>query len=134
MLTRLRKRRDFVRAAKGARTDRDTLSLQAVEAAASDAGGAARAGFTVTRKVGSAVVRNRVRRRLRAAVACEAEAMRPGVDYVVIGRRAALRSDFSDLRADIARGLAKVHERLDAGHARRRGGRPAAVGPSEDDR
>lgn len=134
MLKRLRKRRDFVRAAKGARADRGTLSLQAVEVGGQDAASAPRAGLTVTRKVGTAVVRNRVRRRLRAALTAEAARLRPGIDYVVIGRRSALTSDFSDLRADIARGLAKVHDRLDADHTRRRRGQPAAAGPSEDDR
>jgi ribonuclease P protein component len=134
MMMRLRKRRDFLRAAKGARADRATLSGQAVDAGGQGAARAPRAGFTVTKKVGTAVVRNRVRRRLRAAVAAEAARLRPGIDYVVIGRRSALTSDFSGLRADIARGLAKVHETLNAGDTRRRRGQPAAARPSEDER
>jgi ribonuclease P protein component len=134
MMMRLRKRRDFLRAAKGARADRATLSVQAVEAAGQGAASAPRAGFTVTKKVGTAVVRNRVRRRLRAAVAAEAARLRPGIDYVVIGRRSALTSAFSGLRVDIARGLAKVHDTLNAGDTWRRRGQPAAAGPSEDER
>ena len=135
MLKRLRKRRDFLRAAKGARADRATLSVQAVEAGGQGAASAPRAGFTVTKKIGTAVVRNRVRRRLRAAVAAEAARLQPGIDYVVIGRRSALTSDFSGLRADIARGLAKVHDTLNAGDTRRRRrSQPAAAGPSEDKR
>jgi ribonuclease P protein component len=68
-----------------------------------------RIGFTVSRKVGNAVVRNRVRRRLRAA----AEAIMPtharqGFDYVVIGRRQSLTRPFPDLLQDLEVALRKV--------------------------
>ena len=78
-----------------------------------DATGAAEAfriGFTVSRKVGGAVVRNRARRRLKAAadVVFRAEG-RPGFDYVVIGRREAVARPFAHLIADIQAALARVH-------------------------
>jgi ribonuclease P protein component len=68
-----------------------------------------RVGFTVTRKVGGAVVRNRARRRLRAAaemVICTHAA--PGHDYVVIGRAGTIRRPFSDLVGDFEAALRKV--------------------------
>ena len=52
---------------------------------------AIRVGFTVSRKVGNAVVRNRVRRRLREAAQLEMpQQARPDLDYVLVGRQAAL--------------------------------------------
>ena len=58
--------------------------------------GPPRVGFTVSKQVGNAVERNRVRRRLREIVRLsDADRFRAGSDYVVIGRRAAL-----DLRSE----------------------------------
>ena len=62
----------------------------------------ARVGFTVSRKVGNAVERNRARRRLRAA----AEQVMPahtlaGHDYVIVGRRETLKRPFASLVADL---------------------------------
>ena len=69
----------------------------------------ARFGFTVTRQVGNAVVRNRIRRRLKAAVAGAAGAhARSDFDYVVIARRAALERSFSALVADLVRALDRI--------------------------
>lgn len=77
-----------------------------------------RFGFTVTKRLGSAVVRNRIRRRLREALRTEAlAAAEAGVDYVVIARAAALRRPFDALVADFHQGLAKVQRK--AGKARR---------------
>ena len=68
---------------------------------------AARVGFTVTKKIGAAVVRNRTRRRLKEAVRLSlGAALKPGVDYVFVGRAAARTRPFSllinDLRTAIA--------------------------------
>jgi ribonuclease P protein component len=61
-----------------------------------------RVGFTVSRKVGNAVKRNRARRRLRAVVAeVMPEQGRPGHDYVVIGRGSTLTRGFEDLKSDL---------------------------------
>ena len=62
--------------------------------------GAIRVGFTVSRQVGNAVERNRVRRRFREMVrlsAAGAGQLRPGHDYVLIGRRAALAAPFGNM-------------------------------------
>ena len=71
----------------------------------------ARFGFTVTKKIGTAVVRNRVRRRLRALTAAlDPSLVRPGFDYVLIARSAAIRRTFPDLKADLAQALLRVHQ------------------------
>ena len=70
-----------------------------------------RVGFTVSRKVGNAVARNRARRRLRAAVELVMPAhAKGGHDFVVIGRAETLRRPFAALVADLKTAL----ERLDA--------------------
>jgi len=75
-------------------------------------GGPARVGFTVTRKVGNAVTRNRVRRRLREAVRLTMPPLaRPGFDYVVIGRLGTIARPFDLLREDLHRALDAVHRR-----------------------
>lgn len=68
-----------------------------------------RVGFTVSRKVGNAVVRNRVRRRLReiARMVIPGQA-RPGLDYVLVGRQAALKRDFATLRDELVEALRRV--------------------------
>ncbi len=69
-----------------------------------------RVGFTVSKKVGNAAERNRVRRRLREVVRLAPQApMRPGYDYVLIGRRAALELPFDRLIEDFGRALGRVH-------------------------
>jgi len=63
-----------------------------------------RIGFTVSRKVGNAVRRNRVKRRLRSvARTVLPQAGRPGYDYVLIGRRDTAERDFADLLGDLNR-------------------------------
>ena len=110
-IARLKRRAEFLRVA-GARRKKVTpgLILQAAESpAAQRAEGGFRVGFTASRRVGGAVVRNRARRRLRAAVA---KAMpgraRPGHDYVVIARKETLRRRFADLVGDLETALDTV--------------------------
>lgn len=75
-----------------------------------------RVGFTVTRKVGNAVERNRAKRRLRAAAAeIFPQLGRAGTDYVVIGRVATLTRPFDALRADLEQAI----RRLDGADKRR---------------
>lgn len=73
--------------------------------------GPARVGFTVSKKVGNAVERNRVRRRLREVVRAASGMTRPGYDYVVIGRRAGLAAPFAQMVEDFKGAL----QRLDKG-------------------
>ena len=72
--------------------------------------GAARFGFTVTKKLGGAVVRNRIRRRLKAAVALVAPKLaHKEHDYVLVARLAALDREFADIKKDLERALHRVH-------------------------
>ncbi|WP_394801935.1 ribonuclease P protein component [Rhizobium halophilum] len=62
----------------------------------------ARVGFTVTKKHGNAVERNRMRRRLKEAVRHSAAfAMKPGHDYVIVARREILTMPFAELTAQL---------------------------------
>lgn len=68
-----------------------------------------RIGFTVTRKIGGAVVRNRMKRRLRAlARELLPERGVEGADHVLIGRAGGVERSFDDLRRELARALGKV--------------------------
>lgn len=61
-----------------------------------------RVGFTVTKKHGNAVERNRMRRRLREAVRQSAAfAMKPGHDYVIVARREVLTVPFAELTVQL---------------------------------
>jgi ribonuclease P protein component len=72
-----------------------------------------RFGFTVTKKIGGAVVRNRVRRRLKEAVrALPAGLARPGHDYVLIARAGASSCPFRLLQRDLAVAFGRVHRVL----------------------
>jgi ribonuclease P protein component len=103
---RLRQRADFLAAARGAKVATAAFVLQALER---DDGDAIRVGFTVSRKVGNAVERNRVRRRLREIVRrSAADDLRCGHDYVLIGRRAALSLPFQQLTEDFKRALRRL--------------------------
>ncbi len=110
-MDRLRSRPDYQSVAKGVKTVRPGLVLQG--RIRDNASGAPRFGFTVSRQVGNAVERNRVRRRLKEAVRREAgKDAAPGADYVLIGRRAALSRPFDQLAGDLASGLAAVNREL----------------------
>lgn len=110
-LRRLTKRGQFLNAARGRRAGRTGFTLQALPVEAQEAG----IGFTVTRKAGNSPERNRIRRRLRAAVRACADQLRPQHDYVVVGRRDALTLPFSKVVSDLSSAIAKVHAQRDTG-------------------
>lgn len=100
----LKRRSEFLAVANGGRTDRRAFALQGLARGDEDA--TSRVGYTVTKKTGNAVERNRIRRRLRAAVAQLGDDTVPqGADFVIIGRRAALSLPFTDLVRDLMSGL-----------------------------
>jgi ribonuclease P protein component len=106
---RLTKRPEFLAAASGRRFHTERMSLQGRLRDEADGIAGLRFGFTVTKRVGHATERNRIKRRLRAA-ARDAGSPHAGkaVDVVVIGRRDALSADYSLLVADLDRGLAVI--------------------------
>jgi ribonuclease P protein component len=74
-----------------------------------DADPTMRIGITVSKKVGNAVARNRVKRRFRAlAREILPEAGVPGADHVLIGRTAAIERSYDSLKAELAKALRKV--------------------------
>jgi ribonuclease P protein component len=106
-MERLKQRADFLAAAAGIKVSASAFVLQARKRMDD---GPARLGFTVSKKVGNAVERNRVRRRLREiARLSDAKRMRSGHDYVLIGRRAALQLPFARIAQDFEGALRRVH-------------------------
>ncbi len=110
-LDRLKKRADFLRvAALRRKWAAPGLILQAAPGTGTKSqADSLRVGFTVSKKVGNAVCRNRARRRLKAAVGeiFPGQAA-PGLDYVVIGRRETLARPYSLLLQDLAAALKRV--------------------------
>jgi ribonuclease P protein component len=108
-LGRLPNRRDFLRVQAGRRCAMPGFVLQAAPAPADLVLPAIRVGFTVSRKVGNAVVRNRVRRRLREAARQVIPGQaRPDLDYVLVGRQAAIARDFANLRQELVEALKRL--------------------------
>ena len=105
-MDRLRQRADFLAAASALRV---ATSAFVIQGRLRDDVGPLRVGFTVSKKVGNAVERNRVRRRLRELVRLNgAPLMRPHCDYVLVGRRVALSRPNDSLRQDFAAALARL--------------------------
>ena len=109
---KLKRRAEFLRvAAKGIKAPMPGLVLQAMRRPDE---APARLGFTVTKKVGNAVVRNRTKRRLREAarLVLRREALRgaavTGVDLVLIGRNGTARRPFPALLDDVGRALRRT--------------------------
>ena len=99
-----------MRAAKGARVTARVFALQARKREGDGAQGA-RVGFTVTKKTGNSVVRNRIRRRLREVVRLgQTLPLQPDHDYVLIARRDALSMDFRALGHELERALQKLND------------------------
>jgi ribonuclease P protein component len=106
-MERLRQRADFLAAASGSKVPSKSFVLQTRKR---NDDGPVRIGFTVSKKVGNAVERNRVRRRLREIVRySDALRLQPGHDYVVIGRRTALNTPFEGLIEELDGALRRLH-------------------------
>lgn len=104
----IKKRQDFL-ALRHARKTHAPGFLMAMRHNPKNSQDEARVGLTVTKKLGGAVVRNRIRRRLRAAARevfpANAE---PGVDYVLIARQPALTRNYQSLLDDMERALLRL--------------------------
>ena len=103
----IRKRADFVAANKGLRNARPGFVLLTLD----NGGEGKRFGVTVTKKIGNAVVRNRMKRRFRELLRASlpAEGLRD-TDHVLIGREGGIERDFAAMRAELSTALARARE------------------------
>lgn len=131
----IRKRTDFLAANKGLRVAKPGFVLLAHPNG--DAG--LRFGVTVTKKIGNAVVRNRMKRRFRELLrAALPEQGLPGHDHVLIGREGGVERDFAALRAELADALGRAAagkgdaRRGGPRHGNRRGGKARRGSPAQD--
>jgi ribonuclease P protein component len=106
-LVTLRKRSDFLAANAGRRAA--TPGFVLLVRHRDDGDPSKRIGYTVSKKVGGSVVRNRMKRRFRE-LAREIIPVRghAGSDHVMIGRSSGIERDFGDLRADLTKALEKA--------------------------
>nr|WP_163959919.1 ribonuclease P protein component [Sphingomonas insulae] len=116
-------RRDFLAANAGRRAPMPGFVLLVRDR--EDGDPAMRVGFTVTKKVGNAVVRNRMKRRLRALARelLPAGGIR-GADHVLIGRDGGIERDHAALKAELAKALAKIGRGESAPSRPRHPGKP----------
>jgi ribonuclease P protein component len=112
-VTTLKKRAEYLRIRKGARCATPAFVLEAKPRSDEHhvpPPDEPRFGFTVTRQVGKAVERNRIRRRLKAAVRNAGRDHAKGdFDYVLIARRPALTVQFAGLVSELVKAFARVH-------------------------
>jgi ribonuclease P protein component len=103
----IKKRSDFLAANRGKRYA--TLGFVLLVRDRRDDSPAIRLGITITKKVGNAVIRNRMRRRFRAlAQEMLADKGKAGADHILIGRDSGIERDFDALRADMVKALGKI--------------------------
>lgn len=105
----LQLRADFLRAAQGKRQGTGGFLLQARPR--DDGAVAVRVGYTASKKIGNAVMRNRAKRRMRAlAREVLAGQGKPGWDYVLVARpQATVTRDYTDLLTDLKFALKRLH-------------------------
>ncbi|NJM50092.1 MAG: ribonuclease P protein component [Sphingomonadales bacterium] len=103
----IKKRADFLSANRGKRFARPGFVLLVSDRRDDDP--VKRLGITITKKVGNAVVRNRMRRRLRALMREMLEEKgKAGADHILIGREGGIEMDFALLRSDLHMALDRV--------------------------
>ena len=116
-ITTLKKRADFLLAAKsGFRFVKPAIIVQSrIRASTEISPSSIRVGFTVTKKLGNAVVRNRAKRRMREASAkITPEFGLDGCDYVLIGREPAYKGSFIHLLRDLRHAMRVLKEQMEA--------------------
>lgn len=108
-MERLKKRKEFLRAARGLKWVTPGLILQCWQRGDDST---SRIGFTVTKRVGNAVVRNRVKRRLKEVARQDKAHALTGFDYVIIGRKSTIVRGFGDLEQDLCGAFRGIHKKI----------------------
>ncbi|MBL8531824.1 MAG: ribonuclease P protein component [Hyphomonadaceae bacterium] len=126
-IQKLRKRGQFLFVRAGARAGRPSVTIEARRRAED---GPIGVGFTASRKVGPAVVRNRARRRLREA-ARQLLALHglAGVDYVLVARQSTPDADWAALLDDVGSALIRLRADLTSGAESRQRQRASQLSP-----
>ena len=106
---RLRPGGEFERVRQTGRSWPHRLLIVIVQPRADEPSARSRVAVTAGKRLGSAVVRNRIKRRLREAVRACQSGFQPRHDYVLIGRREALSLPFGQLVADLNSAVTKIH-------------------------
>ncbi|MFI3242430.1 MAG: ribonuclease P protein component [Alphaproteobacteria bacterium] len=108
----LKKRRDFLRVAlQGFKVVKSSLILQAT-LSVSDELNPFRLGFTATKKIGKAHIRNKTKRRLRASCLINKELFLPNTDYIFVGRHNTATIDFETLTQEMKEAIKFANKRL----------------------
>lgn len=106
----IQKRPDFLAANRGRRFASRGFVLLVYDRR--DGNDQKRLGITVTKKIGNAVVRNRMKRRLRAlARECFGKGAKEGADHILIGRIGGVERNYQDMRDELTLALSKIANR-----------------------
>jgi ribonuclease P protein component len=111
-LETLKTRSDFARVRGGSRWSGRAFLIEAKRRSDAEPSPGARIGFTITKKIGGAVERNRIRRRLKAAMrdVLSEHPETAGYDYVLVARRPALTDLYADILAECHAAIAALHK------------------------
>jgi ribonuclease P protein component len=133
-ITTLKRRKDFLAAAQsGFKYVKPTVIVQARRRNPDEPSASTiRTGFTATKKLGGAVVRNRAKRRLRAAASQTVPKLGlPGCDYVFIGRADLCKGSFDNLIRDMKHALKRLSEIMRGSGARDQGSEKKEITPPD---
>ena len=123
-ILRLRKRAEFLTVRTGEKRKGPLFLIEVRQRSDEESASAKlaenpRVGFTVTKKNGNAVKRNRIRRKLKEAVRCHAGSdMLPSTDYVIVAREQVLTAPFSVLADELSKRLRRKDVRKEDGKRR----------------
>lgn len=108
----IKKRTDFLRVAKGVKVVTTSVVLQAALSLC-EYKTSPKFGYTATKKIGKAHIRNKAKRRIRAVISqVLADTSKPNVEYVIIARHNTPTYNFEDLKDDITHAIKKANKLL----------------------
>lgn len=108
----LKKRKDFLRVAKGIKVVTTSIILQAA-LSLSEEQTCPKFGYTATKKIGKAHIRNKAKRRIRAVISqALSKFAKPNIEYVIIARHNTPTYNFEDLTDDITHAISRANKLL----------------------